>query len=112
MTTTPNLNLRKLEPSDTALREKLNEVIDTIDTNAVSIKHLDSNAHFDLWKPTTAYSVDDVVRTELLNLPSWGIWRCVQAGTSSTVPPESVVLGSTVQDGTAKWKLSSFGRIL
>lgn len=110
MTTTPNLNLRILEPTDTALREKLNEVITTIDTNAVSKQHLDSNGHFPLWKQNTQYSIDDIVRTESPNLPSWGIWRCIKDGLSSTAYPESSVLGSEVTDGTVKWKLASLGK--
>lgn len=107
MTTTPNLGLTLLESSDLTLREKLNTMMDDIDTNALPVAHASTNAHFKLWQSGTSYSLKDIVRTTAI--PLWGVWRCTTAGTSGTVEPTGSIEGTTFTDGTVVWKLSAVG---
>ena len=58
-----------------------------------------------LWQPSTAYSVGAVVHSP--SLPAGCKATCTTAGTTGSTEPEWTAYGTTVTDGTVKWKVET-----
>lgn len=58
-----------------------------------------------LWQPSTAYSVGTVVRSP--SLPAGCKATCTTAGTTGSTEPKWTAYGTTVTDGTVKWKVET-----
>lgn len=58
-----------------------------------------------LWQPSTAYSVGAVVHSP--SLPAGCKATCTTAGTTGSTEPKWTAYGTTVTDGTAKWKVET-----
>ena len=58
-----------------------------------------------LWQPGTAYSVGAVVHSP--SLPSGCKATCTTAGTTGSTEPKWTAYGTTVTDGTVKWKIET-----
>ena len=58
-----------------------------------------------LWQPGTAYSVGAVVHSP--SLPSGCKATCTTAGTTGSTEPKWTAYGTTVTDGTVKWKVET-----
>lgn len=58
-----------------------------------------------LWQPSTAYSVGAVVHSP--SLPAGCKATCTTAGTTGSAEPKWTAYGTTVTDGTAKWKVET-----
>lgn len=104
---TPNLDIPRILGSDLVSRGLVNRAIDKIDAETLPKAHEGSKAHFDLWKPNTAYRKQDVVRTPAC--PNWGFYMCVAAGTSGAAEPAGFGEGDIIADGTVTWILKLFG---
>lgn len=106
-TQTDILKIPLIKGADPAKKETINGILESIDGIALSAEHAKTKAHFDLWKPETAYAKQDVVRTPAC--PNWGFYLCTQAGTSGKTEPEGYGEGDKIDDGTCKWVLKLFG---
>lgn len=58
-----------------------------------------------LWQPSTAYSVGAVVHSP--SLPAGCKATCTTAGTTGSTEPKWTAYGTTVTDGTCKWKVET-----
>lgn len=58
-----------------------------------------------LWQPSTAYSVGAVIHSP--SLPAGCKATCTTAGTTGSTEPKWTAYGTTVTDGTAKWKVET-----
>ena len=58
-----------------------------------------------LWQPSTAYAVGTVIRSP--SLPAGCKATCTTAGTSESTEPNWTAYGTTVTDGTVKWKIET-----
>ena len=58
-----------------------------------------------LWQPSTAYSVGAVVHSP--SLPAGCKATCTTAGTTGSTEPKWTAYGTTVTDGTVKWKVET-----
>ena len=58
-----------------------------------------------LWQPSTAYSVGAVVHSP--SLPAGCKATCTTAGTTGSTEPGWTAYGTTVTDGTVKWKVET-----
>ena len=58
-----------------------------------------------LWQPATAYTVGSIIRSP--NLPAGCVAACTTAGTSGTTEPKWTAYGTTVTDGSCKWKVNT-----
>lgn len=58
-----------------------------------------------LWQPSTAYSVGAVVHSP--SLPSGCKATCTTAGTTGSTEPKWTAYGTTMTDGTVKWKVET-----
>lgn len=58
-----------------------------------------------LWQPSTAYSVGAVVHSP--SLPAGCKATCTTEGTSGSTEPKWTAYGTTVTDGTVKWKVET-----
>ena len=105
-TNTPKLNLLRIQEFWQFGDESFNRFIDDADDKLVGIAHLDSRAHWEVWKKETTYALGDIVRWEKLKSHQYA--KCISAGTSGTVSPIIDVTGSILDDGTVKWEILSF----
>ncbi len=104
---TPNLGIPRILGDKPFVRQQFNGALDELDKQALSVKHQDTKAHFELWRPSTAYKKQDIVRTP--TCPSWGFYMCIVAGTSGITEPQGYGEGDEITDGTCTWKLKLFG---
>ena len=58
-----------------------------------------------IWQPSTAYSVGAVVHSP--SLPAGCKATCTTAGTTGSTEPKWTAYGTTVTDGTCKWKVET-----
>lgn len=58
-----------------------------------------------IWQPSTAYTVGTIIRSP--NLPAGCVATCTTAGTSGTTEPKWTAYGTTVTDGSCKWKVNT-----
>lgn len=58
-----------------------------------------------LWQPSTAYTVGAIIRSP--SLPAGCVATCTTAGTSGTTEPKWTAYGTTVTDGSCKWKVNT-----
>lgn len=58
-----------------------------------------------LWQPSTAYSAGAIVHSP--SLPAGCKATCTTAGTTGSTEPKWTAYGTTVTDGTAKWKVET-----
>lgn len=58
-----------------------------------------------IWQPSTAYTIGTIIRSP--NLPAGCVATCTTAGTSGTTEPKWTAYGTTVTDGTCKWKVNT-----
>lgn len=58
-----------------------------------------------LWQPSTAYSVGAVIHSP--SLPAGCKATCTTEGTSGSTEPKWTAYGTTVTDGTVKWKVET-----
>lgn len=58
-----------------------------------------------IWQPSTAYTVGTIIRSP--NLPTGCVVTCTTAGTSGTTEPKWTAYGTTVTDGSCKWKINT-----
>ena len=58
-----------------------------------------------LWQPSTAYSVGAVIHSP--SLPAGCKATCTTAGTTGSTEPKWTAYGTTVTDGTCKWKVET-----
>lgn len=58
-----------------------------------------------LWQPSTAYSVGAIVHSP--SLPAGCKATCTTAGTTGSTEPKWTAYGTTVTDGTCKWKVET-----
>ena len=58
-----------------------------------------------LWQPSTAYSVGAVIHSP--SLPAGCKATCTTAGTTGSTEPKWTAYGTTVSDGTVKWKVET-----
>lgn len=58
-----------------------------------------------LWQPSTAYAVGAVIHSP--SLPAGCKATCTTEGTSGSTEPKWTAYGTTVTDGTAKWKVET-----
>lgn len=58
-----------------------------------------------LWQPSTAYTVGTIIRSP--NLPAGCVATCTTAGTTGSTEPKWTAYGTTVADGTCKWKVNT-----
>ena len=58
-----------------------------------------------LWQPSTAYAVGTVIRSP--SLPAGCKATCTTEGTSGSTEPKWTAYGTTVTDGTVKWKVET-----
>lgn len=58
-----------------------------------------------LWQPSTAYAVGAVIHSP--SLPAGCKATCTTAGTTGSTEPKWTAYGTTVTDGTAKWKVET-----
>ena len=58
-----------------------------------------------IWQPSTAYTVGAIIRSP--NLPAGCVATCTTAGTSGTTEPKWTAYGTTVTDGSCKWKVNT-----
>jgi hypothetical protein len=61
-------------------------------------------ASYSLWKPSTAYALNDYVYAERADIPgSYAVYQCTAGGTSGTSPIDNPKPGVNFTDGTAQW---------
>lgn len=58
-----------------------------------------------IWQPSTSYTVGAIIRSP--NLPAGCVATCTTAGTSGTTEPKWTAYGTTVTDGSCKWKVNT-----
>ena len=58
-----------------------------------------------IWQPSTSYTVGIIIRSP--NLPAGCVATCTTAGTSGTTEPKWTAYGTTVPDGSCKWKVNT-----
>lgn len=58
-----------------------------------------------LWQPATSYAVGAIIRSP--NLPAGCVATCTTAGASGTTEPKWTAYGTTVTDGSCKWKVNT-----
>lgn len=58
-----------------------------------------------LWQPATAYTVGTIIRSP--SLPAGCKATCTTAGTTGSTEPKWTAYGTTVTDGTVKWKIET-----
>lgn len=58
-----------------------------------------------IWQPSTAYAVGTIIRSP--SLPAGCVATCTTAGTSGTTEPKWTAYGTTVTDGSCKWKVNT-----
>lgn len=58
-----------------------------------------------IWQPATAYTLGAIIRSP--NLPAGCVATCTTAGTSGTTEPKWTAYGTTVTDGSCKWKVNT-----
>lgn len=58
-----------------------------------------------LWQPSTAYTVGTIIRSP--SLPAGCKATCTTAGTTGSTEPKWTAYGTTVTDGTVKWKIET-----
>lgn len=58
-----------------------------------------------LWQPSTSYVVGTIIRSP--SLPAGCVVTCTTAGTSGTTEPKWTAYGTTVTDGSCKWKVNT-----
>lgn len=58
-----------------------------------------------IWQPSTAYTVGTIIRSP--SLPVGCKATCTTAGTTGSTEPKWTAYGTTVTDGTAKWKIET-----
>ncbi len=58
-----------------------------------------------LWQPSTAYSVGAVIHSP--SLPAGCKATCITKGTTGSTEPKWTAYGTTVTDGTVKWKVET-----
>lgn len=58
-----------------------------------------------IWQPSTVYAVGTIIRSP--NLPAGCVATCTTAGTSGTTEPKWTAYGTTVTDGSCKWKVNT-----
>ena len=58
-----------------------------------------------IWQPSTSYTVGTIIRSP--SLPAGCVATCTTAGTSGTTEPKWTAYGTTVADGTCKWKVNT-----
>lgn len=104
---TLNLGIPRILGNQPLVRQQFNGAIDELDKQALSVNHAATKAHFELWKPSTTYKIQDIVRTS--TCPSWGFYMCTTPGVSGTSEPQGYGEGDEITDGTCVWKLKLFG---
>lgn len=104
---TPKLGIPRIKGNQPFVRQQFNGAIDELDKQALSVNHAATKAHFQLWKPSTTYKIQDIVRTS--TCPSWGFYMCTTPGVSGTSEPQGYGEGDEITDGTCVWKLKLFG---
>lgn len=104
MTTTPNLEIPLISATDGFVRATFNNALSQIDSVVAPLSHIGDTSHFKLWKPSTIYEIDDVVKA--LDTPSWGYWVCTTAGTSGATEITGNNEGDTITDSTVIWQLA------
>lgn len=57
-----------------------------------------------IWQPSTSYVVCTIIRSP--SLPAGCVATCTTAGTSGTTEPKWTAYGTTVTDGSCKWKVN------
>lgn len=60
-----------------------------------------------IWQPSTSYTVGTIIRSP--NLPAGCVATCTAPGTSGTTEPKWTAYGTTVTDGSCKWKVNYEG---
>ena len=58
-----------------------------------------------IWQPSTSYTVGIIIRSP--SLPAGCVATCTTAGTSGTTEPKWTPYGTTVTDGSCKWKVNT-----
>ena len=58
-----------------------------------------------IWQPSTSYAVGTIIRSP--SLPAGCVATCTTAGTSGTTEPKWTAYGTTVTDGSCKWKINT-----
>lgn len=58
-----------------------------------------------IWQPSTSYVVGTIIRSP--SLPAGCVATCTTAGTSGTTEPKWTAYGTTVTDGSCKWKVNT-----
>ena len=58
-----------------------------------------------IWQPSTSYTVGTIIRSP--SLPAGCVATCATAGTSGTTEPKWTAYGTTVADGSCKWKVNT-----
>ena len=58
-----------------------------------------------LWQPSTSYAVGTIIRSP--NLPAGCVATCTTAGTTGSTEPKWTAYGTTVTDGSCKWKVNT-----
>uniref|UniRef100_UPI003F7FBFE4 phage baseplate protein n=1 Tax=Dialister succinatiphilus TaxID=487173 RepID=UPI003F7FBFE4 len=58
-----------------------------------------------IWQPSTSYTVGTIIRSP--SLPAGCVATCTTAGTSGTTEPKWTAYGTTVADGSCKWKVNT-----
>lgn len=58
-----------------------------------------------IWQPSTSYAVGTIIRSP--SLPAGCVATCTTAGTSGTTEPKWTAYGTTVTDGSCKWKVNT-----
>ena len=109
-TYTTKLNILKINPDDQFADEAFNKTLDDIDNKVVGISHLASAMHWQGWKESTTYAVNDIVRYVALKGGQYA--KCTVAGTSGTTTPTNDITGSIVSDGTVSWVVCSLADLL
>lgn len=99
---TKNLGIELIAKEEAFSRKAFNKALEDIDDKVTPITHIQSKAHFDMWKPGTVYKVDDIVR--MTNIDSNAVAVCVKSGTSDIVEPFIKSVGDTADDNSVKWK--------
>lgn len=58
-----------------------------------------------IWQPSTSYVVGTIIRSP--NLPAGCVATCTAPGTSGVTEPKWTAYGTTVTDGSCKWKVNT-----
>lgn len=100
-TETEKLKIKLVQPADMFADESFNAVIKDIDAKVVGVAHLDSPAHWSLWKDSFDYEKGDIVR--ITNTKSNQYLLCIKGGKSGVIEPTNNVTDSQVTDNYVTW---------